>query len=92
MDNRLHILDVLLLVESDPQSSRVLYMAKTTISECLPSNLQFTENFLDLLEDPLDDFLLACELEVVDVFGHQADEGADSIVSLFALQDKFSVD
>lgn len=56
-------------------------MAKTTISECLPSNLQFTGNFLDLLEDPLDDFPLACELEVVDVFGHQADEGADSIVS-----------
>ena len=29
---------------------------------------------------------------VVDVFGHQADERADSIVSSFELQDKFSVD
>ena len=67
-------------------------MAKTTVSECIPFNLQFTENFLDLLWDPFDDLLLACELEVVDVFGHQADERADSIVSSFELQDTFSVD
>ena len=67
-------------------------MAKTTVSECIPFNLQFAENFLDLLEDSFGDFLLACEPEVVDVFGHHADEGADSIVSLFELQDESSVD
>ena len=92
MDNWLHILDVLLLVEGDQESSGVLYMAKTTVGECVPFYLQFTEHFLNLQEDPLDDFLLACELEVVDVFGHQADESADFIVSSFELKHKFSVD
>ena len=91
MDNRLHIIDILLLVEGDQESGGVLYRAKTAVGECIPLNLQFAENFLDLLEDPLDDFLLARELEVVDVLSHQTNESADPIVSLFELQDKFSV-
>ena len=69
MDNRLHILDILLLVEGDQEGSRVLYMAETAVGECEPFDLQFANNFLDLLENPLDDFLFARELEVVDVFG-----------------------
>ena len=43
-------------------------MAKTAIGECEPLDLQFAKNLLNLLESPLDDFLLARELEVVDVF------------------------
>ena len=89
MGNWLHILDVFLSVEGGQESCGVLYRAKTAVGQCIPLNLQFSENFLDLLEDPLDDFLLARELEVVDVFRH---EDADSIVSLFELQDKLSVD
>ena len=92
MDNWLHNLDVFLLVEGDQESGGVLYRAKTAVGESIPLNLQFAKNFLDLLEGPLDDILLARELEVVDVLSHQANEGADSIVSLFELQDKFSVD
>ena len=67
MDNKLPILDILPLVEGDQESSGVLYTAKTAIGECEPPDLQFAKN-LNLLEDPLDDFLLARELEVVDVF------------------------
>ena len=44
-------------------------MAGTAVGECEPFDLQFANNFLDLLENPLDDFLFARELEVVDVFG-----------------------
>ena len=92
MGNRLHILDILLLVEGDQEGSMILYMAETAVGECEPFDLQFASNFLDLLENPLDDFLLARELEVVDVFGHRTNESADPIVSLFEFQDKFSVD
>ena len=91
MDNRLHILDILLLVEGDQESGGVLYMAKTAVGECEPLGLQFAKNFLNLLENPLDDFLLARELEVVDVFSQKTNESADPIVSLFELQDKLSV-
>ena len=66
-------------------------MAKATVGERILFNLQFSENFLDLLGGPFGDLPLACELEVVDVFGHQADECADSVASAFELKDKFSV-
>ena len=92
IENWLHIIEVFLLVEGDQESGGALYTARTAVGECTPLYLPFAESFLDLLEGPLDDFLLARELEVVDVFSHQANEGADSIVSLFELQDKFSVD
>ena len=91
MGNRLHILDILLLVEGGQEGSKVLYMAETAVGECEPFDLQLAKNILDLLEKPLDDVLLACEPEVVDVFGHQTNESADPIVSLFEFQDKFSV-
>ena len=42
------------------------------------------------MENPLGDFLLARELEVVDVL-RQTNESADPIGSLFELQDKLSV-
>ena len=91
MDDRLHILDILLLAGGDQESSGVLYMAKTAVGECEPLDLQFAKIFLNLLENPLDDFLLARALEVVDVLSRQTNESADSVVSLFELQDKFSV-
>ena len=60
------------LVEIDCFCSRILYVANSAVSEVVGVLSQFTKHFFNLLEDTLHYLRLACDFQVVDVFGHDA--------------------
>ena len=52
MDDRLHVLNVLLLIKSDGEGDGVLYVAKTTVGESEPLNLQL-QTLLESVRGPI---------------------------------------
>ena len=65
---------VLDLVNGDAPLNTIVHVVDTTICEIIPDNLELAKHFLDLIKDPKDYGLLACDLQVIYVFGHEADK------------------
>ena len=65
---------VLDLVNGDAPLNTIVHVVDTTICEIIPDYLELAKHFLDLIKDLYDYGLVACDLQVIYVFGHKANK------------------